>query len=152
MPGLTLPKATSFKPFQRPRADGLARRRSSSALVGCELLLNSSEHPKIDYTGHEETADNRLVKHYVGVYDPATGKLQVMEARKLVIRGAVRKEASPEKEQEEEEIQTVQFSLAYFYGIELTVISRAELFVTNSALPSAQKNLVKPLLLKQKMR
>ncbi|KAH0562231.1 hypothetical protein GP486_003068 [Trichoglossum hirsutum] len=64
MPGLTLPKATSFKPFKRPRADGHARRRPSSALASRELLLNSSEHPRIDYTGREETADNGLVKHY----------------------------------------------------------------------------------------
>jgi DNA-directed RNA polymerase I subunit RPA49 len=30
------------------------------------------------------------LKHYVGVYDPETGNLEVMEARKMVVRGTVR--------------------------------------------------------------
>lgn len=31
-----------------------------------------------------------MLKHYIGVYDPATGKMEVMEARKLVVRGVIR--------------------------------------------------------------
>lgn len=61
--------------------------------------MQSSTHPQIDYTGREEGSGDTasLLKHYVGVYDPATGKLQVMEARKMVVRATVRsKEAGPE--------------------------------------------------------
>ncbi|KAH0544411.1 hypothetical protein FGG08_001437 [Glutinoglossum americanum] len=104
-PGLALPKTTCFEPFRRPYINNQVRRKSSTS-ANSELLLNSSAHPKIDYTGREETAEDRLLKHYVGVYDPAIGELQVMEARKLIIRGALRKEATPDKELEEEEKQT----------------------------------------------
>jgi hypothetical protein len=41
------------------------------------------------------------LKHYVGVYDPKTGKLEIMEARRLTVRGVVRsQEAAPEALQE----------------------------------------------------
>ena len=63
-----------------------------------ELLVQSSSHPTIDYLGREEEGGaDSLLKHYLGVYDPTTGKLQVMEARKMVVRGTVRShEAGPE--------------------------------------------------------
>ena len=46
----------------------------------------------MDYTAREEElgGTDALLKHYVGVYDSATGKLEVMEARKMVVRGSVR--------------------------------------------------------------
>ena len=57
-----------------------------------ELLLQTSAHPKIDYTAREEEAPGALAlrKHYVGVYDPETGKLELLAARKMVVRGVVR--------------------------------------------------------------
>ena len=61
--------------------------------------MQSSEYPSIDYLGREEEAGSAdsLLKHYIGAYDPATGKLQIMEARRMVIRGTVRSQnAAPE--------------------------------------------------------
>lgn len=56
-----------------------------------ELLVQSSSHPKIDYLGREEAGStDSLMRHYLGVFDPATGKIEVMKARKIVIRGTVR--------------------------------------------------------------
>ncbi|KAI9768485.1 MAG: DNA-directed RNA polymerase I subunit rpa49 [Geoglossum simile] len=104
MPGLALPRATSFMSFQRPRTSN--RHNPSSSLDSSELLLNSSIHPKVDYTGREEIAADSLLKHYVGVYDPAVGELQVIEARKLVIRGTLRDEVTSETELDEEGKQT----------------------------------------------
>lgn len=54
--------------------------------------MHSSDHPKLDYTAQEEEAGgaDSLLKHYVGVYDPETGKMEIMEARKMVVRGSVR--------------------------------------------------------------
>jgi len=65
-----------------------------------ELLLHSSEHPRIDYTAREEEAggSDNLLKHYVGVYDPETGKMEVMEARKVVVRGVVRAHQATEED------------------------------------------------------
>jgi DNA-directed RNA polymerase I subunit RPA49 len=112
MPGLTLPRTTSFTSFWRPCANN--HRNTSSGLASSELLLNSSMHPKVDYTGREETADESLLKHYVGVYDPAIGELQVMEARKLVIRRTLRDEATTETGPDEEGKQTVSFFFFFF--------------------------------------
>ena len=38
-----------------------------------------------------------LLKHYLGVFDPKTGDLQVIEAKKMVIRGLVRSQHAPEE-------------------------------------------------------
>lgn len=64
----------------------------SGSIANKELILHSSDHPKLDYTAQEEEAGgaDSLLKHYVGVYDPETGKMEIMEARKMVVRGSVR--------------------------------------------------------------
>lgn len=70
----------------------------SGRVASNELLLQSSEHPTIEYTGREEEVGaSNLLKHYVGVYDPATGKVDVMEARKMTVRGIAKaQQAAPE--------------------------------------------------------
>ena len=76
-----------MKPYTKIEQDA-----SRPALAVPELLLHSSAHPKLDYTAREE-ASNRSeshLKHYIGVYDPETGKLQLVQARKLVIRSTLR--------------------------------------------------------------
>ncbi|KAL0262190.1 DNA-directed RNA polymerase I subunit rpa49 [Diplodia seriata] len=68
-----------------------------------ELLLHSSDHPRLDFSARQErdgTAES-LLKHYVGVYDPDTGALQVMEAHKLVLRSTLRSEAEEMRAQRE---------------------------------------------------
>lgn len=77
-----------MKPYTKLRHD--ASRPSSSTIP--ELLLQSSAHPTLDYVGREESSNGseNLLKHYVGIYDPETGKLQLVQARKLVIRRILR--------------------------------------------------------------
>lgn len=55
-------------------------------------MLHSSAHPKLDYIAREEFSDGSegYLKHYVGVYDPKTGELQLVQARKLIIRSILR--------------------------------------------------------------
>ena len=81
-----------MKPFTKPRKNASQTHDSGGDIGNKELLLHSSEHQKIDYTAREEEAggSDTLLKHYIGVYDAATGKMEVMEARKLVVRGVVR--------------------------------------------------------------
>ena len=57
-----------------------------------ELLLHSSAHPKLDYIAREESSDGSegYLKHYIGVYDPETGELQLVQARKFIIRSTLR--------------------------------------------------------------
>jgi len=96
-PGLDIPTSIGLQPYAKLRKNAWLGR--SGPIATDELLLQSSDHRSIDYTGREEGAGGTgsLLKHYIGVYDPATGKLQVMEARKMVVRGIVRsQQAEPE--------------------------------------------------------
>lgn len=90
--GVAVP-SISFQPYTKPRANGPQRPGRSGAIATTEVLLHSSAHPKMDYTVREEDS---LQKHYVGVYDPATGKLEVTEARKMEVRAAVREHQATE--------------------------------------------------------
>lgn len=67
------------------------------------LLLHSSEHPTINHTAREDdnSVENHL-KHYVAIFNPETGKLQVTEARRLVVRSAIRVRASAQEDEGEE--------------------------------------------------
>ena len=62
------------------------------SLAAPELLLHSSAHPKLEYVAREDTSSGSEshLKHYIGVYDPETAKLQLVQARKLVIRRTLR--------------------------------------------------------------
>jgi DNA-directed RNA polymerase I subunit RPA49 len=52
----------------------------------------------LDYTAKEEGPGGREshLKHYIGVFDPKTGELSVVEAKKMAIRGVVRSQQPPE--------------------------------------------------------
>ncbi|MCJ1478591.1 DNA-directed RNA polymerase I subunit rpa49 [Lambiella insularis] len=95
-PGLDLPTNFPLQAFERPRTNttqtGAATSARRSASSQTELLLHCSAHPKLDYTAREELFDGPegLLRHYVGVYDPATGELKVVQARKVVVRPTLR--------------------------------------------------------------
>lgn len=100
----------------------MLRNGTVGSIAKRELLLQSSEHPTIDYTGREEEAGgtDSLLKHYVGIFDPSTGKLQVMEARKMAVRGIVRsQQAAPEA------LQDRGVSVVRIYSIPLIFITNA---------------------------
>ena len=64
-----------------------------------DLILHSTSHRTLDYTAREDDVSSgaRLLKHYIAIYDPKTGKMEVVEANKMTIRGTVRaKHAPPE--------------------------------------------------------
>jgi DNA-directed RNA polymerase I subunit RPA49 len=91
--GVAVPPSISFQPYTKPRANAPQRPGRSGAVATTEVLLHSSKHPKLDYTAREE---DTLQKHYVGVYDPETGKLEVTEARKMEVRAVVREHQATE--------------------------------------------------------
>ncbi|KAI9751113.1 MAG: DNA-directed RNA polymerase I subunit rpa49 [Lichina confinis] len=103
-PGIVIPASIPFKAYKKSikRQNVVPRvgNRPSGATKS-ELLLHSSAHASIDYTAREEEFKNTdgLLKHYVGVYDPDTGGVDVVEIRKMVMRGAVRAE-NPESDVE----------------------------------------------------
>lgn len=60
-------------------------------------MLHSTAHRSLDYTAKAEgpRGTKPALNHFLGIYDPKTGKLQVVEAKKMTVRGAVRaKQAS----------------------------------------------------------
>lgn len=85
-PGLKFPSQVTFKPYKRTK---LLPNGSHT-----ELLLQSSDHSRLDYLACEEkdgSAESRL-KDYVGIYDPATGKLQLMPVNRVTVRSSLRSE------------------------------------------------------------
>ncbi|SLM41285.1 RNA polymerase I associated factor, A49-like [Lasallia pustulata] len=93
-PGLSLSSIPAFKPYKKPLPPPTTRPSSTarSSISATSLLLHSSYHPKLDYTAREEDshAAEPLLKHYIGVYNPTTSDLQVLEARNLVLRSSLR--------------------------------------------------------------
>lgn len=60
-------------------------------LSSTELLLHTSGHPKLNFTGREgENELDNLLNHYVAVYDPKENTVQLLEARKMMVRGCPR--------------------------------------------------------------
>jgi DNA-directed RNA polymerase I subunit RPA49 len=93
--GIQIPTDISFQSYSR-KDDAKSKTKSA---VNKELLLHSTAHRTLDYTAKEETprGSKPLLNHFIGVYDPKTGKLQVIEAKKMAVRGSVRsKQASAE--------------------------------------------------------
>ncbi|RYP26183.1 hypothetical protein DL767_008135 [Monosporascus sp. MG133] len=90
-PGLCIPSSIQFDTYAKPQTSTPKRNKKSSS-SSSELLLHSSSHPKLDYTAKEDGPGGREshLKHYIGVFDPKTGQLSVIEAKKMAVRGVVR--------------------------------------------------------------
>ena len=91
-PGLGISPSIALKPHTKARKNP-SKTAGRGAIATKELILHSSDHAKLDYTAREEEeagGADALLKHYIGVFDPETGKLEVIEARKMVVRGSVR--------------------------------------------------------------
>ncbi|POS84281.1 hypothetical protein EPUL_003639, partial [Erysiphe pulchra] len=97
-PGINVDPSVTFDPYLRNRSNAL---KGKPSILTQELLLHSSNHPKLDYVAKEEDAggSNALLKHYVGIYDPDTGKLEIVEARSMVIRGILRAQQCDEDDE-----------------------------------------------------
>lgn len=92
-PGMNAPKV-SFKGYSKPRsAKHAATSRDTIKPSTHELLLQSSQHPRLDYTAATSTVDPQL-SHYIAVFDPATQQLEVTPAHHLALRSTLRSEAA----------------------------------------------------------
>lgn len=85
-PGLKFPSQITFKPYKRTKV--------LPAGSVTELLLQSSDHSRLDYTAREEKdgSSESNLKDYVGVYDPATGTMQLMPVKRVTVRSTLRSE------------------------------------------------------------
>ncbi|KIW27360.1 uncharacterized protein PV07_07104 [Cladophialophora immunda] len=98
-PGVRLPSNLSF--------DGFSKREPSGR--GSSLLLQSSDHPTIDYAATESgttDAAEKHVRHYIAVFDPASNKLKVVEAKRVTVRSTVRQVDNQESDGEEDGAET----------------------------------------------
>ncbi|KND92327.1 DNA-directed RNA polymerase I subunit rpa49 [Tolypocladium ophioglossoides CBS 100239] len=103
-PGIDFPNKLSFHSYQ-PR-DGSGSKTKPNKQVGDkELLLHATAHRSLDYTAREEEprGSKPLMNHFVGIYDAKTGKLEVIEAKKMVVRGQVRAKQAPGSSRHENE-------------------------------------------------
>lgn len=85
-PGITVPSSTRFETAPTSKKN--------------DLVLKSTSHPRLDYTAREEgqSSSEPHLKHYLGLYNPKTGELELIEAKKLVVRATVRENNVQEDE------------------------------------------------------
>ncbi|KAF4956429.1 hypothetical protein FSARC_11565 [Fusarium sarcochroum] len=94
--GFEVPKNIPFHSYA-PNAGGKSKPKQPKSAGEKEFLLHSTAHRSLDYTVKSDgtRGSKPALNHFVGIYDPKTGKLQVVEAKKMTIRGSVRaKQAS----------------------------------------------------------
>lgn len=109
-PGVNQPRSINLQPYLKPRANTSSTSFSTrnKGIVSSEILLQSSEHPKLDFVGREANDDADLqLKHYIAVIDPEKKTWQFVEARKVTLRGAVRKMKPLEDEESSEDEEMV---------------------------------------------
>lgn len=106
--GISVSKDSKYSTYSRP-----STKRSKHGAN--DLLLHSSSHRTVDYTAREDKpavgAGQPLLKHYIGVYDPASGQLQLVEAKKMVIRGSVRAQQAPEEDMQSRKLKQTTMNL-----------------------------------------
>lgn len=112
-PGLCLPSSIRFQTYTKAPPSTT----KPSKMQPPNMMLHSSTHEKLDYTGREEGSGGREshLKHYIGVFDPKTGQLSVMEARKMAIRGVVRSQQPAQDAEDERDPSKVFPALANFF-------------------------------------
>ncbi|KAK7415090.1 DNA-directed RNA polymerase I subunit rpa49 [Neonectria punicea] len=95
-PGFQVPSDISFHSYA-PKNETKSKTKLAKSAGEKDFLLHSTAHRSLDYTLKTEgpRGSKPPLNHFVGIYDPKTGKLQVVEAKKMVMRGVVRaKQAS----------------------------------------------------------
>ncbi|EGD87779.1 hypothetical protein H112_04249 [Trichophyton rubrum D6] len=137
-PGLTVPETLPLSTYIKPRQQRMKHTENAN-LAMTEALLHTSGHPKLNFTGREgENQLDNLLNHYVAVYDLKDNTVQLLEARKMMIRGCPRESIEEvEEESEEEGTKTVlsqKAALAAAFGTKLA--RKAVAAITENALTS----------------
>ncbi|KAK1756161.1 DNA-directed RNA polymerase I subunit rpa49 [Echria macrotheca] len=57
-----------------------------------ETALHSTSHQFVDYTGREDRlkGTETALRHFIGILDPNTGKMELVESRRMLVRGSAR--------------------------------------------------------------
>jgi DNA-directed RNA polymerase I subunit RPA49 len=96
-PGISLPDSFPFDVYQKDEQPTAKRRKSGGLPPPSEMALHSSAHRTIDYTAREERwkSVDTVLNHFLAVIDPRTGEVEVVQAKKMVVRGTVRSKQAP---------------------------------------------------------
>ncbi|EFR00672.1 hypothetical protein MGYG_03677 [Nannizzia gypsea CBS 118893] len=137
-PGLTVPETLPLNTYIKPRQQR-TKHAENANLALTEALLHTSGHPKLNFTGREgENQLDNLLNHYVAVYDPKENTVQLLEARKMMIRGCPREAIAEVEEESEEEGAPTALSqreaLAAAFGTKMA--RKAVAAITENALTS----------------
>ncbi|XWW93593.1 hypothetical protein V2A60_001527 [Cordyceps javanica] len=109
-PGFEIGDDLAFHPYDS-KTETRAKNKQAKPAVDRKLMLHSTSHHSIDYTAREEDSQpgaKPLLNHFIGVYDPKTGKVEVIQSKKMVVRCAVRaKQAAAEAMEEKDAKQSM---------------------------------------------
>ncbi|KAK3296118.1 RNA polymerase I associated factor, A49-like protein [Chaetomium fimeti] len=96
-PGISLPDTFPFNVYEKDEQPAVKRRKGSAPPPPSEMALHSSSHRTVDYTAREERLKSvdTLLNHFLAVIDPQTGEVEVIQAKKMVVRGTVRSKQAP---------------------------------------------------------
>ncbi len=96
-PGISLPESFPFNVYEKDEQPAAKRRKSGGVPQPSEMALHSSAHRTIDYTAREERwkSVDTVLNHFLAVIDPKTGEIEVVQAKKMVVRGTVRSKQAP---------------------------------------------------------
>ncbi|KAM3463007.1 hypothetical protein NHJ6243_003622 [Beauveria neobassiana] len=102
-PGFELPNDLVFHHYES-KSEARAKSKQPKTAMEKKLMLHSTSHHSINYTAREEDSQpgsKPLLNHFLGIYDPKTGKMEVVQAKKMVMRSTVRaKQASADAMEE----------------------------------------------------
>jgi len=96
-PGISLPDSFPFNVYEKDEQPPAKRRKSGGLPPPSEMALHSSAHRTIDYTARQEQwkSVDTLLNHFLAIIDPKTGEVEVIQAKKMVVRGTVRSKQAP---------------------------------------------------------
>ncbi|KAL8825583.1 MAG: hypothetical protein Q9170_007739, partial [Blastenia crenularia] len=116
-PGLSFPSDLPLKPYRRAQSNDTPS-TGISHVTNSEHLLHTSAHSKIDYIAREEEGGgaDSLLNHYLGVYDPQSGQLQLVQARRLVLRSSPRSAPTEEKATQFTDYRSTRNALGLAFG------------------------------------
>ena len=81
---MTLPPI-SLKPYTRPASFATSTKKRARS----EYLLHGS-NPRLDYEGRELAEEAQYHKYYIGIFDPATNKVELHIAPKVHVTAAIK--------------------------------------------------------------
>ncbi|KAK4241717.1 RNA polymerase I associated factor, A49-like protein [Achaetomium macrosporum] len=101
-PGISLPDSFPFNVYEKDEQPTAKRRKSGGVPPPSEMTLHSSSHRTIDYTAREERSKSvdTLLNHYLAIIDPRSGEVEVIQAKRMVVRGTVRSKQAPKEAME----------------------------------------------------